>query len=181
MSGAATLRIRPATIDDARQIAEVHVGSWRHAYRGMLPDAVLDRRSADDREGTWRAAFADETTGALVAEDDGRIVGFTSFGPSRDGDASERTAEILTIYVEPSTMGRGIGRELLAAASASLRDRGFERATLWVLEANERARRFYEREGWRWDGTVDRHDVECANEPVVRYTVELERRPPPTG
>jgi ribosomal protein S18 acetylase RimI-like enzyme len=173
VTGAAALRIRSATTDDARRIAEVHVGSWRHAYRGMLPDAFLERRSADDREETWRGELADEATDALVAEDEGRIVGFTSFGKSRDGDASERTAEVLTIYVEPSTMGRGVGRELLAATTASLRDRGFERATLWVLEANERARRFYERAGWRWDGSVDRHDFDCANEPVVRYTVEL--------
>jgi len=170
---AATLRIRKATPEDARSVAEVHVGSWRHAYRWMLPDAYLDRLSVDDREAMWREAFADEASGAFVAEAGGRIVGFASFGPSRDQDASADIGEIPAIYVEPSVLGGGVGRELMGAATAALRDAGYRRATLWVLEANERARRFYGKAGWTWDGTVDRHDFDCANEPVVRYAVDL--------
>jgi len=42
--------IRPATPEDARAIAEVHVASWRYAYRGLLPDDVLDRLSVEERE-----------------------------------------------------------------------------------------------------------------------------------
>lgn len=170
---ATTYRIRRASPDDARSVAEVHVDSWRHAYRGMLPDAYLDRLSVDDREAMWREAFAEDTSGAFVAEVGDRIVGFASFGPSRDDDASETVAEVPAIYVEPSEVGRGVGRRLLEAATAALRDAGYRRATLWVLEANERARRFYEKSGWTWDGTIDRHDFDCANEPVVRYAVDL--------
>jgi GNAT superfamily N-acetyltransferase len=173
MAEAATLRIRRATPEDARSVAEVHVGSWRHAYRGLLPDAYLDRLSVDDREATWREAFGDGTSDAFVADAGGRIVGFASFGPSRDQDAGDATGEIPAIYVEPSVLGAGVGRELMAAATEALREAGYRRATLWVLEANERARRFYEQAGWTWDGTVDRHDFECANEPVVRYAVDL--------
>jgi ribosomal protein S18 acetylase RimI-like enzyme len=173
MTDTETLRIRRAALEDARAMAEVHVGSWRHAYRGLLPDAYLERLSVEDREAMWRSAVDQAEAGAFVAEEGGRIVGFSSFGPSRDDDAGERTGEIPAIYVEPSTIGRGIGRELLQAATAALRDEGFERATLWVLEANERARRFYEKAGWSWDGTVDRHDFDCANEPVVRYAIDL--------
>jgi RimJ/RimL family protein N-acetyltransferase len=170
---AATLRIRKATPADARSVAEVHVGSWRHAYRGMLPDEYLDRLSVDDREAMWREAFGEATSGAFVAEAGDRIVGFASFGPSRDQDASARTGEIPAIYVEPSVLGAGVGRELMGAATAALSEIGYRRATLWVLEANERARRFYEKAGWTWDGTVDRHDFDCANEPVVRYAIDL--------
>lgn len=169
----ATLRIRRARPEDARAVAEVHVGSWRHAYRGMLPDAYLDRLSVEDREAMWRHSFGEADGGAFVAEAGRRIVGFASFGPSRDADAGDATGEVPAIYVEPSTIGRGVGRELIEAATGALRDAGYRRATLWVLEANGRARRFYEKAGWAWDGTVDRHDFECANEPVVRYAVDL--------
>jgi GNAT superfamily N-acetyltransferase len=168
-----SLLIRPATPGDARSVAEVHVGSWRHAYRGMLPDEYLDRLSVDEREAMWHEAFADGTSGAFVAEMDGGIAGFASFAPSRDDDASEGVGEIPAIYVAPSELGRGVGRELLAAATRALREGGYRRATLWVLEANARARRFYEKAGWNWDGTVSRHDFDCANEPVVRYAVDL--------
>jgi RimJ/RimL family protein N-acetyltransferase len=168
-----TLRIRRATPGDARSVAEVHVGSWHAAYRGMLPDAYLDRLSVDDREAMWREAFADPAQGGFVAEHGGRVRGFASLCESRDADAAAGTGEVGAIYVEPSAFGTGIGRELLRAATDALRERGYRRATLWVLEANERARRFYEKAGWTWDGTVDRHDFDCANEPVVRYAIDL--------
>jgi GNAT superfamily N-acetyltransferase len=100
-------------------------------------------------------------------------VGFVSFGPSRDENATPSTGEVPAIYVDPSVMGTGVGRELLEAATAALREAGYARATLWVLEANERARRFYEKAGWAWDGAVSRHDFDCANEPVVRYAKDL--------
>jgi ribosomal protein S18 acetylase RimI-like enzyme len=166
-------RIRWATAADARGIAEVHVASWRHAYRGLLPDGSLDRLSVEQREASWREAFRDRGAGVFVAEEDGRVIGFASFGPSRDGDAGPEVGEIPAIYVDPSAVGAGVGRALLDAAIEALREAGYRRATLWVLEANAHARRFYERAGWRWDGTVSRHDFDCANEPVVRYAVEL--------
>jgi GNAT superfamily N-acetyltransferase len=169
------IRIRPGAPEDARAIAEVHVASWRDAYRGLLPDEYLDTLSVEEREARRLVWFADPEpgSGVLVAEEGGRIVGFASFGPSRDDDASDGVGEVPAIYVDPGAVGAGIGRELFAAATRALRDGGFRRATLWVLEANERARRFYERAGWTWDGAVSTHQFECANEPVVRYAIDL--------
>jgi L-amino acid N-acyltransferase YncA len=167
--------IRPATPEDARAIAEVHVASWRYAYRGLLPDDYLEKLSVEERAARRLAWFADPTphSGVLVAEVSGRIVGSASFGPSRDDDAVAGTGEVPAIYVEPAVLGTGVGRELLAASTEGMRDAGFTRAILWVLEANARARRFYERAGWRWDGTVSQHDFDCANLPVVRYARDL--------
>jgi GNAT superfamily N-acetyltransferase len=173
MRAAAT--IRAARPEDARPVAEVHVDSWRHTYRGVLPDEYLDRLSVDDRESMWLGAFADPDpkSGALVAEADGHLVGFASFGLSRDEDVPDGTGEVPAIYVEPAALGTGVGRELFAAVTETLRDAGFTRATLWVLEANASARRFYEKAGWSWDGAVSTHMFDCANEPVVRYAVDL--------
>lgn len=141
----------------------------------MLPDGYLDKLSVDEREAQRLAWFADppSRSGVLVAEEEGRIIGFVTFAYSRDDDAPEGTGEVPAIYVEPSAMGKGVGRELLEEATAELRLAGCTRATLWVLEANERARRFYENEGWEWDGAVSTHLFDCANEPVVRYAVGL--------
>lgn len=170
-----SVHIRPGVPGDARDIAQVHVVSWRDAYRGLLPDDFLDRLSVEEREAQRLAWFADPEPGSgiLVAEEDGRIVGFASFGPTRDEDVPDGTGEVPAIYVDPAVVGTGVGRRLFKAASAALRDAGFGRATLWVLEANDRARRFYELAGWTWDGSVGTHQFECANEPVVRYTVDL--------
>jgi len=50
--------IREATSDDARAIAEVHMASWRWAYRGDLPAEFLDGLTVDDREREWREWLA---------------------------------------------------------------------------------------------------------------------------
>ena len=170
-----TRRIRDATPEDARAIAEVHVASWRAAYRGLLPDDYLERLSVDEREVQRREHLDDPSGewGTLVAEEDGHVVGFATYGPSRDEDAPPGTGEVPAIYLDPALVGTGIGRDLFAEATAGLRHAGYGRATLWVLEGNERARRFYEKAGWTWDGATSTHDFDCANEPMVRYAVKL--------
>ena len=166
--------IREATSDDARAIAEVHMASWRWAYRGDLPAEFLDGLTVDDREREWREWLAPEQgAGTLVALEGGVIVGFCSFGPSRDDDGDERTAEVRTIYLREEVAGRGIGRDLFASANDRLHDLGYRRATLWVMASNERSRRFYERSGWSWDGTTSAHRFDCANVPIVRYATDL--------
>jgi L-amino acid N-acyltransferase YncA len=167
--------IRDATPSDARAIAEVHVASWRWAYRDDLPAEFLDGLSVGDRERQWEQWFAsvDAGAGTVVAEEAERVVGFCSFGPCRDDDASERVAEVLTIYLVPEVAGRGIGREMLSAADERIRAFGYDRATLWVMASNDRSRRFYEAAGWSWDGTTSEHRFDCANVPIVRYVADL--------
>ena len=141
------MRIRQAVPADARAIAEVHVSSWRWAYRGLIPGDFLEKLSVDDRETTWRERLADPTPrwGCLVAEDPAaRVVGFAAYG-----------------------------RDLFAGATDALRGFGFGGAFLWVLAANDRARRFYEKAGWARDGAESTHMFDCANEPIVRYVVDL--------
>lgn len=172
------MRIREASPDDARAIAEVHVRSWRWAYRGLIPDDYLDRLSVDDREVRWREGLTPPASnlGCVVAEDEGgRVVGFAGFGAAADEATSpEGAGEVHAIYVDESVAGTGVGRELFAAASDGLRAQGFPRAFLWVLAANDRARRFYVKAGWSWDGAESTHQFDCANEPIVRYVAELD-------
>ena len=167
--------LRDAVVDDARAIAEVHVESWRWAYRGQLPEETLDGLDVAEREAGWLAVLASNDAHArvIVAQSAERVVGFASIGAVRDGDASAGTGELYAIYVAEGVAGTGVGRDLLLRSTTTLGEKGFERATLWVLETNQRARRFYEREGWAWDGTTSTHQVACSNLPIVRYALEL--------
>jgi ribosomal protein S18 acetylase RimI-like enzyme len=150
--------IRRAAAADAPAIARVHVASWQVAYRGMVPDALLDELSVERRERGWRERLGRADDGAsftLVAERDGAVAGFCSIAaPSRDGDAGERTAEVAAIYVEPAHWRSGVGATLLGEALDVLRADGFADVTLWVLEANARGRAFYERLGFAADGAT---------------------------
>jgi GNAT superfamily N-acetyltransferase len=167
------VRVRAATPEDADAIGAVHVESWRWAYRGQLPDDLLDGLDPAERGAGWGRILETGDADVIVAEDDDRIVGFASASASRDDDATAATGEVLTVYVVEEAVGTGAGRALLAGAQGLLRARGHTRATLWVLESNDRARRFYERNGWTWDGARGEHQVECANRPIVRYAADL--------
>ena len=166
-----TLRIREALPADARAIAEIHVRSWQAAYRGQLTDDYLDGLSVDDRLEQHRRSLEEPPAEwrTWVAQDGDVLAGFVVTGPSQDADATERTGEVYAIYLEPDRVGTGLGRELFEHALADLRDRRFSAVTLWVLETNERARRFYEVAGWRADGTETNERVDCEMRPTVRY------------
>jgi ribosomal protein S18 acetylase RimI-like enzyme len=83
----------------------------------------------------------------------GAVIGFVTFGPSRDEDAVGM-GEIYALYVDPGRYRGGVGRMLMAHARRRLKGEGFEAAVLWALIGNDRAAGFYEREGWRPDGAT---------------------------
>jgi ribosomal protein S18 acetylase RimI-like enzyme len=167
--------IRPATPKDAQRLAEIHVSAWQAAYRGQLDDEYLDGLKVDDRLEQHRRSLQEQRPDwrTWLAEDGGRAVGFAVTGPSEDADAERTTAEVYAIYLEPDRVGTGLGRDLFAHAVTDLRERGFDAITLWVLETNERARRFYEAAGWKPDGTITSERVDCEMRPTVRYRTTL--------
>jgi ribosomal protein S18 acetylase RimI-like enzyme len=172
----ALIHMRRAREADAHDIADVHARTWQHAYRDLLPPGVLSAIDTEARAGYWKSELAttppDRTP--WIADADGQVAGFASVGPSRDSDASELTGELYTIYVLPERWDQGVGADLLRRSEHDLIKHGYAEATLWVLAANERARRFYERAGWRLDGErTDRiGEVELEE---VRYRKVLER------
>ena len=167
-------RIRPATLDDAEAIASAHVSSWQAAYRGLLPQDVIDRNDLDSRTATWRRILAAPSDVFVAETADRTIVGFTDLSASRDEDSDPvTTGEVRAIYLAPRAWGQGTGRELMAVALARLAIKGFTRATLWVLDTNARARRFYEAAGWSPDGATKRDDRHGTPITEVRYARPL--------
>jgi ribosomal protein S18 acetylase RimI-like enzyme len=172
------MRIRTAVVEDAAQIAAVHVRSWQGAYRGLMPQEHLDGLDPARRAEMWVRVTSrvDGTrSDVLVAEDEAAIRGFVAFGPTRDeGENRDGTGEISSIYAEPDAWGIGCGRQLMSAALEALAKAGYDQVTLWVLDTNARARRFYEAAGFHFDGAeqLDERDGFVLNE--LRY-----RRPLP--
>ncbi len=149
------VRVRPARAEDAASIAAVHVDSWRAAYSGLLPDAVLDGLSVERRARHWEQVIDDATPDeVVVAEVGGRLVGFAHVGPAHDGDTGPTTGQLGTIYLHPEVWGTGVGRAVHDAGLDLLADEGYGTAVLWMLSTNARARRFYERQGWARDGRI---------------------------
>jgi ribosomal protein S18 acetylase RimI-like enzyme len=171
------LEIRPITDSDIDAVAVVHVRTWQVCYAGIIPDdylAALDPAVSAKRR---RANLGMPGTATLVAVVDGEIVGFAAFGPYRPtGDDSDPgRAELYALYVHPDHWGTGAGRALMTAAKAAMVAAGWTEMRLWVLAANERARRFYERAGLRPDGEQEMFTPHgtTVQLPEVRYSTAL--------
>jgi GNAT superfamily N-acetyltransferase len=115
---------------------------------------VLDSTSVTQREKAWKQMLgSDGAPVVFVAELDGVVVGFCVLeAPSRDDDADEGIAELAAINVDPRHWQSGIGAMLLEAARSELLQADWKAWTLWVLEGNIRACRFYARHGFSPDG-----------------------------
>ncbi len=145
--------VRDARPEDAAAIADVNVRSWRAAYAGLMPDSYLAALSVEEDTVRWQRAIAQSPARArpvLVVEvRDGKVTGYAVVGADVDDGAQ---GLVFLMYTAPEAWGSGAGPALMEASLERLRAAGFTRAVLWVLEANARARAFYERHGWAADG-----------------------------
>lgn len=173
------MRVRAAIEgDDAEALARVHVESWRSTYPGLVPDDYLAGLSVEGRADAWRRliAAAGADRGVLVLEDDGDVIGFCHYGPSRDDDGDD-TGEVTSIYLKAERWRHGGGTQLLDAAVSAMTAAGYANATLWVLEGNDRARAFYEARGWVRHGAVKVDDQGPFQLRELRYVRTLDRAP----
>lgn len=142
---------RPAATSDAVIAAHMHRECWREAYTPIVGasrlSAQLDNPAYQlEQTQRWRAGILDGPP-RILAVANGEPIGFASAGPSRD-DPPVRDLELYALYVREAWYGAGVGRRLLHEVI------GDRAASLWVLEANARARGFYDRHGFRADGAL---------------------------
>ena len=169
------MTVRTATVSDAPGIAHVHVQTWRVAYRGQMPDAVLDALNAERHTVFWQERLTQMSGQVFVVEDGTRIVGFCALIPSRDKDVNpDAVAEIAAVNVLPEHWRKGVGRSLCRSALTEAGRRGYHSVTLWVLASNVAARHFYERMGFRLDGATKADKAADGSQlHEIRFRIEL--------
>ncbi len=159
--------------------------SWQVAYRGIVPDEYLDSIDEAERVEQWAQILRGEVPVGnlplplnIVAEDDGEVVGFANVGAFRQPDEGSETprveadapGELWAMYVTPERWGTGAGGALMAATIDELRAKRYDPAYLWVLTDNDRARRFYERQGWVCDDVSTTLEVLGNEIAEIRYS-----------
>jgi GNAT superfamily N-acetyltransferase len=142
------MTVRPGTPADAPAVVEIRNAAWRATYGAYLPDGVWDDIDVPAVTARFADRIAAGTVTALVADVDGTVQAYALSGPCRDDDLPE-AGEVYALYARPERWSTGLGRALLPAAITAL---GVRPVVLWVLEVNARARRFYDRAGFRPDG-----------------------------
>lgn len=166
MTARSAIEIRRVAVEDAEEVARVHTASAEAAYAGVAPP---DPDGLARRTAMWRTLAADPVAPSFVAVAGGRILGVVNVGPARDGSG---LGEVRILYVEPESWGSGAGQRLMDRAHRELAA-GYDEAILTVLAANPRARRFYERNGWRFEREVVEPHFGDRPTQVARYRRRL--------
>jgi ribosomal protein S18 acetylase RimI-like enzyme len=131
--------LRAATPRDVEAIAEIWHSGWRDGHLGHVPEAIHRHRRPVD----FRRRVPPRIPQTTVAAIGPRVAGFVML----------RGDELEQIYVEAGARGGGTASALLAHAERAIGER-FALAWLAVAAGNARARRFYERNGWRDAGAI---------------------------
>jgi hypothetical protein len=123
------MRITTPKASDADALTDLHLDVWEEAYAALMPSSVFDERRA-------RRAERVQSWRAII-----------------DAGSSDN----LLVWSDDGRLlgfsSAGVGHALCEAAL------GPDPAYVWVLDGNERAIRFYERQGFRFDGTTKPEDV----------------------
>ena len=150
IDGVTTMRkidiVPMVTDDDKNGKGYVHWKSWHETYTGLIDPAYMEKLTLEkciDMAHRW-------PDNILVAKDGNNVVGFVGYGESGD-DAFADCGEVFAIYVLADYHGQKIGYDLMNAAFEKLAD--YKKIAVWVLKGNDRAIKFYERYGFRFDGT----------------------------
>lgn len=164
------LEVRDACVQDATELAKVHLVAWRKAYHDILPRDVIDGVTLDEFEHAWFDHLKDSYRTNLICQCDGSMVGFVGFGPALDDEEHNRTGEIYGMYVDPSFWRKGAGTTMWSHALEGFAAKRLQDVVLWVHVPNQSARKFYERVGFHCEAQVtrpcNRHGVDLTE---VRY------------
>ncbi|MBN2878202.1 MAG: GNAT family N-acetyltransferase [Clostridia bacterium] len=168
----AEIEIIEATREMAHELAQVHISSWQAAYKGLIPQSFLDSLSIEKRASRYRfGSELDEGCFFFAVKHESRIIGLIFLKGCEDCPI-KALGEISAIYLAPDSWSMGYGGQMIAFSQDYLAKLGYKKAVIWVLEDNIRARRFYEKHGFKYDG--GRKIITLGAEvPEVRYSKDI--------
>ena len=134
------------TADEIDGKGYVHYKSWQETYKGLIDADYLKNMT----EEKCKAIARKWTDNILVAKDGDKVIGFVGYGEHSDSVLTD-CGEVFAIYVLAEYHNKKIGYELMNAAFEKLT--AYKKIAVWVLKGNERAIKFYESYGFRFDGT----------------------------
>ena len=175
--------VRAARAADASGLARVQVASWRSAFAGLVPDAVIAELTSEEAVSQfaerWREAISAPPTSkhrvhvAVEKPGEPEILGFAAAGPATDEDLWPGTdGELYELHVIPSVAAEGHDQRLLHAVADTFAEDGFSTGYTWALAGDEARVEFLEAAGWAPDGSRASLDM-GVKVPVVRLHTRL--------
>ena len=155
--------------DDRLAISHIYEASWKAAYRGMIPQTFLDELPV----GNWAGVIDKSDRKSLVLVEDDTFIGTASYAKSRWPEQAE-WGEIISIYLLPEYIGKGYGKQLFQRVLEELKQMGFKKILLWVLEDNVRAKQFYEKFGFKQNQRFIDDEIGGKALKEVQYSLEMD-------
>jgi ribosomal protein S18 acetylase RimI-like enzyme len=169
------IQIRLANDDDYDLLVQMHVDSWRVAYKGLVPEKYLNEEVVEERQEHWKEKlpFQGQNRSTAIAYDDttGQSVGFVL--SEYDQAVEKEMIYVDHLHVLPGWQGFGIGKKLLQNACDWTRSKDLKKVYLYVLEQNTQAIKFYENRGWIHDGDILGQMTRDRATPTRRYVLSL--------
>ena len=144
--------LRKAQRDDVDEIASIHVDSWKAAFTGRMPHNYIESYTLPRRVTEWHQLLTNNAETVVVSESGGRVIGFLSFKISQ---THENAIELSKLYLCPSAYGKGVGSLLMNYLEKQVASHHVHQITLYVLDNNDAAIRFYTKQGFAFaEGAV---------------------------
>lgn len=166
--------IHRATVDDADDIGYVHAKSWQSAYEKILPKEFLIDFTPQKRSEFFKRIIPIRPEEYYIGYLGYNPIGMLIIGKTVDEDVKPNIGEIMALYLLEEYWGKGYGKSLMEFGIKRLSELSYNDIILWVLEDNKRARNFYEKYGFFFDGTKRKI---CIGKPFmeVRYIHGIKR------
>ena len=167
-----SLLIRNATLQDCAEISEIYALSRKYAYKGIVPQKYLDELKFDFLVPYFQTWISENSLKASILYVDNIPVGCVTYRNSRDEHLSD-WGEIPSIYLHPDYYHKGYGEKLLTYALDKLRIDGYVKCYLWVLSENANAIKFYEKNGFVFNGDTCVCNIMGEDLTDLRYVCSL--------
>ena len=139
------LVIRKVKYEDIEQIVDININDWKKVYKGIIDDTTLDNLNRNEKIYKWKQHY--NIGNVIVAEENGKILGYCRYDDNAVYENSNIDSEIIAIYVDYDSLGKGVGRKLVEYVMNDLKNKNKNKMIIWCLEKNENGRKFYEKMG----------------------------------
>lgn len=147
--------IRYANLEDSDVLGKIHSRSLQAAFKDIIPDYVLkDDFCFERRTKGFIEELSETCPKTAIVFERNEPAGLISFGKCRYGNNDKSWIEIWRVYLAPKFWGSGVAKELIEWGINEILKENFTNIELWVLEENIRARKFYEKMGFKHDNTL---------------------------
>ena len=143
------VKIRKAEPGDEKILAHIQTESWKAAFADILsPEELVRCTNQQKAEQMYHSVLRREGCNMAIEFAENQPHCIAAWGKNRC-DLGDTVGELICIHSLQNNWAKGYGSAMMEYVLARFKQEGYKSVILWVFEANTRARKFYEKHGFR--------------------------------